>query len=203
MTKADRDALRFPRPREVAGFEDAFARGVLPVVPERPPASASTALSPSAAAMSKSSWMKLGISLALLLVYTKLVTPRIELPLDIDFWPVPLLGFGWFFLAIFLRRQVATRTLQETLRGYATRPVVFATYSSTFNPTWFETDRRIPWSFSGVWVLTPKFVVVSVPNREVDPPGYYPSPHRPDHWELWTGDVWSGTYQPGEATPAV
>jgi hypothetical protein len=88
----------------------------------------------------------------------------------------------WLILQLFA--QVGDRNLEELEHGYTTltlrRPGL----------------GRAAWDYSGAWVLDGTTGAVrSVPDPEREPPGFYPSPHRPGALELWTGAQWAGRYR--------
>lgn len=104
-------------------------------------------------------------------------------------WWLVLLGLGsaWFVLEWFLLGRVGDRLVEEASRGYATFTVDTAMF-------WFRVSGWTPWEFDGVWRYTRSGVVPPVAGV-ADPPGLYPSPHRPDRWEIWSGDVWTGVHR--------
>lgn len=55
----------------------------------------------------------------------------------------------------------------------------------------------VGWVWHGVWVLDSSGRVVSEPDPEVEPPGFYPSPNRAGSLELWTGSQWIGVHPKG------
>jgi hypothetical protein len=97
-------------------------------------------------------------------------------------------------VVLMLWARVGRRSMQEFGSGYAT----FVMESG-----WFPWDRinrtdgdgNLAWDYSGLWILDSTGRVVSEPRRDVDPPGFYPSPHRPGQLELWSGCVWTGNYR--------
>lgn len=84
--------------------------------------------------------------------------------------------------------------LEELTAGYTTLPLALGAF-------WGVNNRRVglnyaePWDFRGVWVLDGRGGVRSAPDREVDPPGLYPSPQRPGQLQVWTGTVWARKFR--------
>lgn len=197
MSRAEREASKRPRPRDVAGFSEAVAQGVLPSVPLSAPTPGSGVLFPSAGIVSLTSLAKLVVGFVLIAFFASGVLSRIGLPDGSDAVVGGVLGSGLLVLMVRNIRRTGHRILDETLIGYTTSPIVGGQFFASSGNPWSGFEGGTPWDFGGVWVFDRKYNVVSPPNAEVDPPGFYPSPHRPGQWELWTGFVWSGAYRDG------
>ena len=83
--------------------------------------------------------------------------------------------------------------LAETSRGYTTTKGVVQTGLRDTSELALK-HVMLPWDFSGVWRLDDQGAVVAPPDQRFDPPGYYPSPRSPGRYELWTGIMWTGSY---------
>ena len=119
--------------------------------------------------------------------------PRFALPSGVVAVTLLTTGIGWFIMLLRSLKRPAHRTLDEMMHGYSTLSSNMPNYSSRSEHRWSEGGP--PWDYSGVWLLDRNFTVQSPPNRQFDPPGFYPSPHQVEQWELWTGVVWSGMYR--------
>lgn len=165
----------------------------MPSVPVFPPTPSSGVLVPSAGRTFRAGLVKF---LAVTGIYTLLVfvaLPRWELSSGIAVVMLLVSGAAWFVLMLWTLDRPGRRMLDEITHGYTTFDNEWTNYFGTSEHSWREGDP--PWDNSGVWILDRTFSVRSAPNRELDPPGFYPSPHRAGRWELWTGAVWSGTYR--------
>lgn len=112
------------------------------------------------------------------------------------------LAVGLIGLALIMRNlgRVGDRKLEEIAHGYTTLKLEFGGFWLGEGRRWPRFGHRAPWDYSGLWVLDGATgAVESEPDREVDPPGLYPSPNRPGALELWTGVVWSGHYRSVQA----
>ncbi|MCW2923165.1 MAG: hypothetical protein JWM98_569 [Thermoleophilia bacterium] len=100
-------------------------------------------------------------------------------------------------------RRVGERNLEEFQHGYTTLQLISGAFGWAGFPS-REQQRRhgrtMPWDYAGVWRLGSDGAVITAPDTTVLPPGLYPSPHRDDAWEIWTGCAWMGSYRP--APPA-
>lgn len=180
-----------PRPSDVEGFAEAQATGMTPAVPAHPPASPLSA--PTAHTMLR----HLGYSLATtvgaaLAALVGLPKPDGRIAPVTAIVIIVVLACGGFLI----RRSLAafrSKLLEEMQAGYVT---------TTFEQGGFWLAKRdgsafapgrnvLGWDWRGLWVLDPTGRVVSPPDRSVDPPGLYPSPHSPGKRELWTGHQWT------------
>ena len=178
-----------PRPRDVAGFTQAATAGELPVVPPTPPrlmagASANRAFN---LFLIKLVGAAVGVVVAM----------RIATSVHSTWANVVVIGLGLaaFWLMLHWLAAVGRRNFEEFKRGYTTLVLQYGMFRSTRDLRWWVTNWRIPWDYSGLWVLRDDGGVVSAPSSDREPPGFYPSPHRPGWYELWTGCAWAGQYQ--------
>ena len=108
-------------------------------------------------------------------------------------------GVFWFGLVIggaFGLRRVRNRQFKEYAKGYtlpAGRSGV-ALRRRRGQPKSSDPEQGIPWDLSGLWCLDNRGNVLSPPNRDVEPPGFYPSPTKLDRYEFWTGCSWSRNF---------
>jgi hypothetical protein len=137
----------------------------------------------------------LAVSTGLVLVIVFVVSPG--LPSMIGALLALGSGLAWFALLLRWLRQLGRRNLEEVTAGYTTLVIKFGIFEQSSDRRWQALEAGMPWDYSGVWVLDHNLEIQSSPSREVDAPGYYPSPHRAGAWELWTGAVWSGSYRDG------
>lgn len=178
-------------PRQVEGFSAAQALGLLPCVPEAPPS-----LRRRTARRAFVAWLAwiAGGAVAWFVVASVLrglldrVSPVVG--------PV-LLVVGavatFVLLVVRPRARVGDLFLDELAHGYTTLPLLGGAF-------WGVSRRgrhnyQAPWDFRGVWVLDGRGAVRSAPDRTVDPPGLYPSPHRPGQLQVWTGTVWVSKFR--------
>ena len=185
-------AVPEPRPREVAGYARAQAGGLLPRVPESPPP-----VLPGRTAGQASRWFMLqtaaAVAVALLLVE---VWQRVGLPPAAWSVLVLLTTLGALAVGFVLWGRVGDRLVVELEQGYTTLRLPFGGFWWGELRRWQRFGQRAPWDYRGVWCYDLSGREVrSVPDRSVEPPGFYPSPNRTDRWELWTGVVWCGTYR--------
>jgi hypothetical protein len=178
-----------PRPSEVAGFAQASAAGALPVVPRTPPR---LLPGPSAERAFNLFLVKLvGAALG------AVVAMRVAMTLDSTWADLAAIGLGFAVFWLMLRwlAEVGRRNFEELKRGYTTLVLQYGMFKSTRDLRWWITNWRVPWDYSGLWVLRGGGDVVSAPSPDREPPGFYPSPHRTGWLELWTGCAWAGQYQ--------
>jgi hypothetical protein len=181
------------RPRDVDGFARAVAHGLVrPVPPEPPP----VLPGPTAQQVFRAFLVKSGVTVAVVLVLVELVQ-RVGLPTAVSGLLAPalgLLGLGVIFFKFW--GDVGRRNVQEFEVGYTTLVMQFGNFGWGEGRRWQGVGRRPPWDYSGLWVLDGAGrQVISAPDPNVDPPGFYPSPNRRGSLELWTGVVWSGRYR--------
>jgi hypothetical protein len=186
-------------PREVPGYHDAVAAGLVRGVPDEPPTllsgrSANTIL-----------WWFVGEFMTA--IVTTLLVSKVLLGDAPAFgsgrpgWVVVALLTVW--VAVFVRelRAMTRRLLAELDAGYVTAQLLAAQLSWRGNrhyPRQFAYgELQTPWNCAGIWVLHGRSgQVVQAPDRSFDAPGFYPSPYRPGFLELWTGAGWADQYRP-------
>lgn len=178
---------RTPMPRQVAGFDHAMANGLVPVVPAAAPEPAG-ALSATDVSMNMV-YGFVGCGVAFVLV--SLLANQFGLLVVSPLFIAVLAAFGYVLFK--MPRETVGSYLAETQLGYTTTKGVVQTglRDTTELPL---KHVMLPWDFSGVWRLDSQGSVVTPPDRRFDPPGYYPSPHLPGKYELWTGVMWTGSY---------
>ena len=180
------------RPRDVDGFAEAVAAGLVPRVPREPPR---VLPGPTAHQVFRAFLIKSAVSIAAVFLLLEL-PPRVGLPQDVSTLFAGLAGFVVLGVIYFrFWGDVGRRSVEELKVGYTTFVMQFGSF-------WWgggrsgEVENRIPWDYRGSWVLDGTGQrVVSAPDPNVDPPGFYPSPNRPDAFELWTGAAWLGRYR--------
>lgn len=85
----------------------------------------------------------------------------------------------------------------EARHGYTTLGGTMMTSpKGELDPYWLKNRRRVQFDFAGLWHLDSSGNVKLPPDRQLDPPGFYPSPHAEHDYELWTGQFWTGNYVP-------
>jgi hypothetical protein len=178
-----------PRPRDVPGFTQAASAGQLPVIPQAPPG---LIPGPSAARTFKVFLMRLaGVVLGVI------IAMRVAMSFHSTWASLLPIGLSWvvFWLTLHWLAAVGRRNFQEFKHGYTTLVLKYGTFKSTTDLRWWITNWRIPWDYSGLWILRSDGSVISAPTSDREPPGFYPSPHQTGHYELWTGCTWADQYQ--------
>jgi hypothetical protein len=190
--KQDRPLFGDPRPRDVPEYARAAIAGRLPPVPPHPPA-----LLPGPTAGRLSNLMLLAAAAVILIPGACLVAvDRMEVDVPVLGLLLFLLVVGAGFYGVFrLARVVGRRNYKELAHGYSTVTPIFAMYEPTSDGRFAKLDWNIPWDFGGCWVLKNDGSVISAPDVRLEPPGFYPSPHDPARYELWTGKAWAGVYR--------
>jgi hypothetical protein len=187
-----------PLPQDVAGYERARRDGLLPEVPAVPP---SLIAGETADQASTRVFLWLGGAVVAFFVLAK-AGPGVLAPLGLPHIAVaaPLGMIGLALLAALYRAwgRVGERNLDELRHGYTTLSLVAGSFWRGDLRRWPRTGHRVPWDYSGAWVLS-NDGVRREPDRSVLPPGLYPSPNREDRWELWSGRVWTGDFRPPPA----
>jgi hypothetical protein len=108
---------------------------------------------------------------------------------------VAVIALAWLALAAFLLARVRRRFFAELAAGYTTLVLAGGGLWFSRSGYWGRSFTRVPWDFSGCWQLADDGAVRAAPDRDGDPPGFYPSPYQPGRRELWTGAVWSGRFK--------
>ena len=180
-----------PLPRDVPGYAQAKANGVVTEVPPTPP----RLRSGTSARERFNLWLVQLVAVFALSVPVVKLAPRTPLP---DPAVTPVLGLVLLVALLWLLwgwRQVGKVNAEELKEGYTTLVLTYGAFRPSAPRRWPTTGHRAPWDYRGVWVLRPRTgQVVSVPTAGLDPPGFFPSPHREGWLELWTGCVWAGEY---------
>ena len=177
-----------PRPRDVAGFAHALADGKLPRVPRTPPR-----LLPGITA-DRAFWRWIGVCVgagALWFVTATQGIPRLGLS---ALWAgLLMLGSGLTVFSLWLQawRGFGALNARELEHGYTTLVLTLGGLTSIGSRD-ESGHSHTPWDYSGIWVLGNDGRVLSPPDPSKEPPGFYPSPHEPGRFELWTGCAWSG-----------
>ena len=190
------EQVRSPRPREVPGFAKAVAAGLTPARPARPPA-----LLPGTTAHQALVRCALVLACAVVLVVVVIAFGP-EDGGQATVWGVASIlgatavGLAPVLVAIGRFRRVL---LAELAAGYVTTTFLHGSFWFVSRPGRKVGNDVVGWDWDGVWVLTSGGSVVTAPDPGVDPPGFYPSPHRPGELELWTGCQWIGVHQTAPA----
>jgi hypothetical protein len=182
-----------PRPRDVPGYAEALAAGRVPSVPATPP---SLLRGPSAAAMFRQflvGTVVVVVAWFLVLAVTTHVAKGPGTTRVVVMVPAGLIAFT---VVIALVRRVGRRNQAELAHCYTTIRLTMGGFSTNLGRMKSPQQRRADWNYAGVWVLdggTGR--VVSAPDPSVDPPGFFPSPHRQGALEFWTGAQWTGEFR--------
>lgn len=180
-----------PRPRDVPGFAEAVAAGRTPARPAQPP----TVLPGTTAhqALVRCGWVLAGAVVLFLGSFAfgpenggQATVGEVALMLG-----ATAVGTTAVVAAIGRFRRVL---LAELAAGYVTTTFLQGSFWLVSRPGPKVGNDVVGWDWDGVWVLTSGGSVVSSPDSGVDPPGFYPSPHRPGELELWTGFQWLGVH---------
>lgn len=187
-----RDRLRTrPHPREVPGYAEAQRAGALPRAPQLPP----SLLARPTAKAAFYRWAVLVFGGVLVLAVAFAAIARSDLPEFFTFLLFVVVALVFFALVIFTLPSVGRQSLQEFEHGYTTLELSIGGFFPGEGPMTRTLDMRAAWDYSGTWRLDHRDGdVLREPDRSVDPPGMYPSPHRPGKRELWTGATWLGHY---------
>ena len=183
--------VRSPRPRDVPGFAEAAAAGLTPARPSGPPGLLQGTTAHRAL-------VRCGVVLAgaaLLVVVALTLGPENGGQATVQDVAVMLgatvVGIAAVVVAIRRFRRVL---LAELGAGYVTTTFHQGMFWFVNRPGPAVGDDVVGWDWAGVWVLTSDGAVVSGPDPDADPPGFYPSPNRPGQLELWTGSQWIGVH---------
>jgi hypothetical protein len=178
-----------PRPRDVPGFAQAVSAGQVPVVPHSPPG-----LLPGPSADRAFKVFLIRLVGAVLVVIVAMGVAKSFHSTWASLLPI---GLSWvvFCLMLYWLAGVGRRNFEEFRHGYTTLVLKFGMFSSIRDLRWWITNWRVPWDYSGLWVLRGDGNVISAPAADRESPGFYPSPNRPGRYELWTGCAWAGQYR--------
>ena len=189
--------IRSPRPRDVPGFAEAAAAGVTPPRPSRSPS-----LLPGTTA--HSALVGCGVVLvgaAAIVAVAIAVGPtkgnQATVPALLMMLGATAVGIGAMIAAI---RRFRRALLAELAAGYVTTTFYQGLFWMVNGLGPRAGDDVVGWVWDGVWVLNSAGGVVSAPDPDVDPPGFYPSPNRTGQFELWTGSQWTGVHGAGRMT---
>ena len=181
-----------PRPRDVPGYTEAVAAGLTPARPSRPPS-----LLPGTT--SHRALVRCGVALGVAAVLVAVAIVRgpsdggqatvSDLAMVLG---ATVLGIVVVIAAVRRFRKVL---LAELAAGYVTTTFHQGLFWFVDRPGPTVGNDVVGWVWDGVWVLDSSGSVVSPPDRDVDPPGMYPSPNRPGQLELWTGAQWIGVHR--------
>ena len=180
-----------PTPRQVDGYDEAVSAGLTPARPMTAPSIAGRPTARRALVV-----LAATIGLAVLAAIACLVS----LPGG------RITGWGAaVYVVVLVVGYVAVRASLHRFRGVLLDELQAGYVTTTFTQGLFWMPGRgsgrrtwgddvVGWRWDGLWVLDSHGDVVSAPDRAADPPGLYPSPHRPGELELWTGHRWTGVF---------
>ena len=180
-----------PHPRQVAGYDAAATSGLLPTVPVQPPP---LLVRPTAQALF---YRFVGLASICVLAAGALAgqSHRLPLPALAGFILLGLMSLGVLVGLLRALPAVGRQSIAELQQGYTTLVLQFGGFWYGEGPLTLSGEMRAQWDYRGTWHLDRKDgKVLRAPDRSVDPPGMYPSPHRSGHMELWTGARWLGHY---------
>ncbi|MEU8661169.1 hypothetical protein [Actinoplanes philippinensis] len=174
-------------PREVAGYAEAYAAGLLPRVPSTPPP---LAVVPTARAAFRRLLATTAITFLTVLLLAKTLNGAGAMAAVI---------LGGILLLVLIHRDLARagdRLIAEFRHGYATLDWSLGGFWFGEGYTGTTGEALSPWDLRGLWLLDASTGAVRRgPAGDGDPPGMYPSPHAPGRWELWTGVEWHGHFE--------
>jgi hypothetical protein len=180
------------RPRDVPGYAQAVTAGLTPARPSRPPA-----LLPGTTAHRalRHCGLALGVA-AVLLVLALSSGPesggQASFAQLLTVLGTTAAGLVLVLLAV---RRFRRALLAELAAGYVTTTFHQGLFWFAKQPGPRVGNDVVGWDWDGVWVLDPSGGVLSSPDPDVEPPGFYPSPNSPGRLELWTGAQWVGVHR--------
>lgn len=178
-----------PHPRQVPGYAAAAAAGRLPRVPEHAPP---LLVQPTARALFHR-FVGLAAGGVVGLGVVAGVVERLPLPGPAVAGVLGLLALAFLVLLLRTLPAVGRQSVAELQQGYTTLVLQLGGFWFGEGPLTLPGEMRAGWDYRGTWQLDHRDGrVLRAPDREVDPPGMYPSPNRPGRMELWTGRVWLG-----------
>jgi hypothetical protein len=185
-----RRSLR-PLPSDVEGYAAAVAAGLTPARPSTPPDITGR---PTARNAFRQLATTFAVAVAPAVLWTVLLADERIGGKGGAIAYVAILVIAYFVVRVPLHR-CRDILLEELQAGYTTRTFTQGLFWIPRGPgRSMKGDDVIGWIWDGLWVLDVHGNVVSAPDRSIDPPGLYPSPHRPGQLELWTGCQWAGVY---------
>ncbi|BEL04338.1 hypothetical protein Q0Z83_025290 [Actinoplanes sichuanensis] len=174
-------------PREVAGYAEAYAAGLLPRVPSTPPP---LAVAPTA----RAAFRRLLVTTAMAFLTVLLLAKTLS-----SVGALAAIGLGGTLVLVLIHRQLARvgdRLIAEFRHGYATLDVSLGGFWFGEGYTGITGEAWSRWDLRGLWLLDASTGAMRrAPAGDGDPPGMYPSPHAPGRWELWTGVEWLGHFE--------
>ncbi|WP_242624802.1 hypothetical protein [Krasilnikovia cinnamomea] len=177
-------------PREVPGYAEAFAAGRIRQVPATPPR---LAVFPTARAV-----LQTHIAVAVIGILAMVMIAKIIgwLTGEGAVFGVAMGLLSTLAFVMYFRRgtRIGERLIAEFRHGYCTFELSLGGFWIGGHGNWGEMGPG--WDFRSLWLLDGSTGAVKrSPVPGGDPPGMYPSPHRPGQWELWTGSQWYGIYE--------
>lgn len=184
--------VRSPRPRDVPGFIEAAAAGVTPPRPSRPPSLLSGPTAHQALVRCGVVLAAAAAMVAVAIAFGPTNGNQATATALLMMLGATAVGVGAIIAAIGRFRRAL---LAELAAGYVTTTFYQGLFWMVQGPGPKVGSEFVAWIWDGVWVLTSAGGVVSAPDPDVDPPGFYPSPNSPGQLELWTGLQWSGVHR--------
>ncbi len=109
---------------------------------------------------------------------------------------IALVSLAVVIPSFLLPRRMLDTVLAEARVGYTTTGgTMMISLRNPLDPYWVTNRRRVEFDLAGLWHVGADGEVKAEPDRRLDPPGFYPSPHEQDQYELWTGRYWTGHYR--------
>ena len=177
------------RPAEVPGYAQAREHGLV-----RPTPSTSPPLLPGVSAV-RSLLVMIGGATGAAIVTVILISAFKSVPGALRTVLQLSTAVGCFVCWLALQARLGRAVFAELDRGYTTLRLSYGGFSPKFRLA-SPMANRVPWDYRGVWMLDATTGrVTQEPDFTIDPPGFYPSPHRPGAFELWTGVKWTSDYR--------
>ncbi|GGC06059.1 hypothetical protein GCM10010972_19090 [Cellulomonas carbonis] len=169
------------------GYAEAAAAGLLPRVPEHPPA---LSVQPTARSLMHR-FIALALGGSLVLGVVAGVVDRSALHGPATAGVLGALALVFLVVLLLALPRVGRQSVAELQQGYTTLTLQFGGFWCGEGPLTLSGEMRAAWDYRGTWQLDHRDGrVLRAPDRGVDPPGMYPSPNQPGRMELWTGRVW-------------
>lgn len=181
-----------PGPPQVPGYAEARSRGLLPRVATRPP----EPLPGTPAGTLMARWTVVTIGGFAAFVTLGVVAGKAGVTAAAAWLAIAAGGSGFLVTLWWLLGRVGDRFVAEIGAGYTTLVLDEGTFWMASLRPWRNGAIRVRWDCSGTWVCDRRSgLPVATPDLTVLPPGSYPSPHRADRWELWSGRMWTGNFR--------